>query len=386
MTLAPQAMDAARMLKPNDRIGILGGGQLGRMLAMAATRLGLRTIILCPDENCPAAIVADTHIVADYEDEAGLAALAEAARVVTYEFENVPAASVASLTRLGVHVAPGAKPLSIAQDRLNEKEFVRSLGGRTPDFYAVETLEDLRAGLAITGTPAILKTRRLGYDGKGQTRIGTDTDNLDQTWDAAIAHAWAEVGARPSILEAFVPFRCEISVIAARGVPGPDGTAPIAMYDPPKNDHRSGILWRSSVPAPVGTALIDDAKAMTRAMMEALDYVGVVGVEFFVLEDETLMVNEFAPRVHNSGHWTEAACAISQFENHIRAVAGWPLGDPARHSNTQMENLIGEDVRAWHDWLCAPDVLVNLYGKQEIRPGRKMGHVTRIMWKSEGDH
>ncbi|MEM1191961.1 MAG: 5-(carboxyamino)imidazole ribonucleotide synthase [Pseudomonadota bacterium] len=369
----------ATILNPNDRIGILGGGQLGRMLAMAATRLGLRPVILCPDENCPAAITADQHIIADYEDEVGLATLAAAANVVTYEFENVPAASVACLTRLGARVAPGATPLSIAQDRLKEKEFVRSLGGKTPEFYAVDSLEDLRAGLAVTGTPAILKTRRLGYDGKGQTRIGTDTDNLDRTWDAAINHAWAEVGARPSILEALVPFQCEISVIAARGVaPDATGPAPIAMYDPPKNDHRNGILWRSTVPAPVPLAVIKDAKAMTHTMLEALDYVGVVGVEFFVLADNTLMINEFAPRVHNSGHWTEAVCTISQFEQHIRAVAGWPLGDTTRHSDARMENLIGDEVTAWQNRLATPNVLVNLYGKQQIRPGRKMGHVTMV--------
>ena len=366
-------------IKPNDCVGILGGGQLGRMLAMAAARLGLRTHILCPDENCPAAQVASTHTVADYEDEAALEAFAAQIDVVTYEFENVPARTVAKLHECGVSVSPGARPLEIAQDRLKEKDFVRSLGGQTPDYFAVDSLEALHEGLKITGAPAILKTRRFGYDGKGQTRIGTHEQDLAARWDEAIAHAWAEIGARPSILEAFVPFECEISVIAARGYAEQDGqAAPIVMYDPSTNEHKNGILSRSTVPSRVQATTIEQAKRMTRTMLEALDYIGVMGVEFFVMKDGSLMINEFAPRVHNSGHWTEAACTISQFENQIRAVAGWPLGACTRHSDAVMDNLIGEDARAWPQWFATPNAMINLYGKKDIRDGRKMGHVTVI--------
>jgi len=278
---------------------------------------------------------------------------------------------------LGLNVAPGAKALEIAQDRLKEKEFVISLGGRTPLYHPVNDLESLGDGLKITGRPAILKTRHLGYDGKGQTRIGMENDNLDRTWEEAKIYAWEEVGAQPSILEAFIPFEREISVIAARGRDGD-----IAIYDPPENIHREGILDQSHVPAKISVETYEKACNLTKTMLCELDYVGVIGVEFFVMEDGDVLVNEFAPRVHNSGHWTEAACMISQFEQHIRAVCGWPLGATDRHSDAVMENLIGEKVKSWPSLSLCKDKMLNLYGKREARPGRKMGHITTLIQKS----
>lgn len=368
---------AKPMVAPGHTVGILGGGQLGRLLSLAASRLGLRTHIFCPEADCPAAHVANDQTISAYTDEKALIEFARQVEIVTYEFENVPAETIDILSRAGAHVAPGKKPLAIAQDRLHEKEFVNRIGGKTPLYHAVETVDDLREGLAITGHPAILKTRRFGYDGKGQTRINDASGNLGQTWDAAIAHAWEEIGARPSILEAYVPFTCEISVIAARGWDGQ-----VALYDPPENIHRSGILDHSTVPASVSGDVIESAFALTKTMLADLDYVGVVGVEFFVLDTGELLVNEFAPRVHNSGHWTEAACHTSQFEQHIRAVCGWPLGTTDRHSNAIMQNLIGDDVRAWSDHVSDPHNVLNLYGKGDIREGRKMGHVTTLSPKS----
>lgn len=358
---------------PNGVIGVLGGGQLGRMLAMAAARLGLRTHIFAPDEPCPAADVVARRTIASYTDETALAGFAREVDVVTYEFENVPAETVTILERLGAEVAPGAKALAIAQDRLAEKEFVNAIGARTAPFHAVDDLASLEAGLRAVGRPAILKTRRLGYDGKGQTVIGEESDDLGLTWEEAKRKAWDEIGARPSILEGFIDFDCEISVIGARARSGD-----IALYDPPQNRHRGGILRTSTVPAPVSPETVAEAQRITALMLEQLDYVGVIGVEFFVLGNGALLVNEFAPRVHNSGHWTIDACACSQFEQHIRAVAGWPLGDPSRHSDAVMENLIGAEANDWPALAKTPGLAVHLYGKGAPRPGRKMGHVTQI--------
>lgn len=360
-------------LSPGATIGILGGGQLGRMLAMAAAELGLRAYIFCPDPNCPASDVASAISASHYDDNDALQEFARAVDVVTYEFENVPVGAVETLERAGVCVRPGAGALENAQDRIVEKEFINSLGIATAKFHAVDCLADLEIGLAKIGRPAILKTRRLGYDGKGQTRI-TDKDiDLHGAFEKATAFAWAEVGAAPSILEGFVPFTCEISVIAARGTDGD-----IKLFDAPENTHQSGILKTSAVPAKISEATLSDAHKATRKILDALNYVGVIGVEFFVLADGNLIVNEIAPRVHNSGHWTSDACAVSQFEQHIRAVAGWPLGDPVRHSNAVMENLIGEDASDWRSITGETNACLHLYGKNEIRPGRKMGHVTRL--------
>lgn len=371
-------LDGAGHYMPlNGHVGILGGGQLGRLLAMAASRLGLNVHILCPEENCPAARVATSHIVADYTDERALTQLAQMCDVVTYEFENVPAQSVTTIIERGASVFPGAKPLAIAQDRLLEKRFVHEIGGQTPIFHPVDDLASLEEGLKKTGRPAILKTRHLGYDGKGQTRISPETDDLGATWQDAIEHAWNEIGAKPSILEAFVPFECEVSIIAARSQ-----TGEIALYDPSENIHDHGILRTSTVPATITAKSEQVIRDLTHKIIAELDYVGVIGIEYFVAGDGEILVNEFAPRVHNSGHWTEAACTISQFEQHIRAVCGWPLGDPNRHSNGVMTNLLGSEMDDWRQFADEKNTMLTLYGKREGREGRKMGHYTRLASRS----
>ena len=367
----------SRTVSPNGTIGILGGGQLGRMLSLAAARLGLKTHIFAPEERNPAYDVAAARTIAPYTDEKALKAFAEAVDVITYEFENVPVETVDILTGLGARVSPGARALAVAQDRIIEKSFARSIGARTAPYFAVDDLSSLETGLKEIGRPAILKTRRLGYDGKGQTVIGAEARNLGLTWEEATRKAWEEIGARPAILEGFVEFECEISVIGARAADGA-----IELYDPPENRHRGGILRTSIVPADVEDETIDEARAITGKILSELDYVGVVGVEFFVLKDGSVMVNEFAPRVHNSGHWTIDACGVSQFEQHIRAIAGWPLGDPARHSDAVMENLIGDEADKWRDCARTRQLCVHLYGKREARPGRKMGHVTQLKRRS----
>lgn len=365
------------MIEPGGTIGVLGGGQLGRMLAIAAARLGLKTHIYAPEADSPAFDVAAAATLAGYGDSTALAAFAKAVDVVTYEFENVPAETVEVLIRLGADVAPGAKALAVAQDRLMEKEFARSIGAETAPFHAVDDLADLEEGLKRVGRPAILKTRRLGYDGKGQTRIGADAGDLEHAWKDAKKKAWDEIGARPSILEGVVDFECEMSIIGARGRNGD-----IALYDPPRNSHRDGVLRQSIVPAGVADSAVVSAFAIARRVLTELDYVGVIGVEFFVRRDGSLAFNEFAPRVHNSGHWTLDACAVSQFEQHVRAVAGWPLGSPERHSDAVMENLIGEDVDRWSAIAGERAACLHLYGKGAARPGRKMGHVTRLKARS----
>ncbi|WP_274627294.1 5-(carboxyamino)imidazole ribonucleotide synthase [Arvimicrobium flavum] len=352
-------------LKAGQTIGIIGGGQLGRMLAMAAARLGYRTLILEPQSDCPAAQVADGQIVAAYDDAAALAELAARCAVVTYEFENVPVAAAHMLAER-VPVLPPPRALEVSQDRLVEKTFLNGAGAHTAPFRAVGSEPELLAALDAFGGEGVLKTRRLGYDGKGQHVFRKDASS-DQ------AAVFAAMGGVPLILEGFVAFEHEISIIAARGADGA-----LAAYDPAQNVHRNGILHTSTLPAAITPETADAAKRSAFAILEALDYVGVIGVEFFVLPDTSLLVNEIAPRVHNSGHWTEAACLISQFEQHIRAVAGLPLEGGRRHSNCVMENLIGDDVLRAEALLAEPNVLLHLYGKSEARPGRKMGHFTRL--------
>jgi 5-(carboxyamino)imidazole ribonucleotide synthase len=352
-------------LPPGSTIGILGSGQLGRMLAMAAARLGFKCHVYS-DEPGPAFDVATVTTIAPYDDEARLREFAAAVAVATYEFENIPAETVKFLSQR-VPVRPGAKALACAQDRLNEKRLARELGAMTADFAAVDSLSDLIARMAETGLPAILKTRRFGYDGKGQAKIMHPGD---------AGAAWAAMRGQAAVLETFVPFQREVSVVAVRNV---DGV--FAAYDVTENDHRDHILHTSVVPARLSQAAASEAIQTTRALAEALDYVGVLTVEFFVLEHgprERLYVNEIAPRVHNSGHWTIDACTVSQFENHIRAVAGWPIGSAERHSNATMTNLIGKDANAWAKLAAEPGASIHLYGKHEARPGRKMGHVTKI--------
>jgi 5-(carboxyamino)imidazole ribonucleotide synthase len=355
-----------RVLKPGDTIGIIGGGQLGRMLCIAALRLGFRTLILDPDADCPAAAAAHGMVVAAHDDIAGLEELSRRSAVITYEFENVPVGPLDSAD-LACPVRPGTQALAIAQDRVTEKDFFNALGIATAPFRAVDDAADAAAAFAECG-PGILKTRRLGYDGKGQARMARADE---------VEAAFAAMSGAPAIYEGLVRFEREISVIAARFA---DGTC--VSFDPPENRHEAGILRISTVPADISEATAYAARSAARALLEALGYVGVAGVEFFVLPDGSIIANEFAPRVHNSGHWTEAACAASQFELHIRAVAGLPPADTARHSDAVMHNLIGDDVLTLGDWLATPQALVHLYGKAEARPGRKMGHVTVLSPKS----
>lgn len=354
-----------RPLVPGDMIGIIGGGQLGRLLAMAAARLGFRTTVLEPQPDCPAAQVACSQIVADYHDRAALHSLAARSAVITYEFENVPVGAAKHLTD-HVPVFPPPQALETAQDRLAEKTFLNAQGISTARFAPVDNTDDLKRALAGFGGNGVLKTRRLGYDGKGQ-RVFRDATEKDCT---GVVEA---MGSVPLILEEWVPFAFEFSIVAARAL---DGT--VAAFDAARNEHRDGILRRSTVPAGLDRAMEEKAREASFDLMKALGYVGVIGVEFFALADGTVRANEFAPRVHNSGHWTEAACAISQFEQHIRAVAGLPLGATRRHSDCVMENLIGDDVERIPDLVGEPDVVLNLYGKTETRPGRKMGHFTRL--------
>lgn len=345
-------------------IGIIGGGQLGRMLAMAAARLNFRTVILEPQPDCPAAQVANAQIVAPYDDEHGLDQLATASDLITYEFENVPVSAAIRLASARP-VFPPPKALEVAQDRLVEKRFINDCGIATARFHAVDSQADLELALSDFGGAGVLKTRRLGYDGKGQRVFRSTSDDP--------AGAFMALGQVPLILESFVPFDREISIIAARS---PDGSS--ACFDPAENVHRNGILHTSTVPASVGSATADAARAAATAILDALGYVGVIGVEFFVLADGSVVANEIAPRVHNSGHWTEAACVVSQFEQHIRAIAGLPLGDTSRHSDCVMQNLIGDDIAGVPGLLAERNVLVHLYGKAEARSGRKMGHFTRL--------
>jgi 5-(carboxyamino)imidazole ribonucleotide synthase len=349
-------------LAPGSTIGILGGGQLARMLALAAAPLGLKCHIFAPESDSPAFQVSAAHLVANYDDEAALLEFAAEVDAITYEFENVPVAAVAFLEKLKP-VRPGSKALRVAQDRLNEKTLAREMGAMTAGFAGVNSLDELRQAVNAVGLPAILKTVRFGYDGKGQAKIMAADD---------IEPAWAALKGAPAILESFVSFEKEISVICARGADGQ-----FAAYEPVENVHRHHILHTSTVPAELDDMLAIEAVYLAQRMAETLDYVGVMGVEFFVGGGQ-LYVNEIAPRVHNSGHWTQNACVVSQFEQHMRAVAGWPLGATTRHSDVVMTNLLGDDAGLWQALAGKPDVGLHLYGKAESRPGRKMGHFNRI--------
>ncbi len=350
-------------------IGILGGGQLSRMLAMAAAKLGYQTIIFDPDANAPARQVASDHVIARYDDEAALAAFAARSDVVTYEFENVPVAAAKFINAL-TPVRPGAQALEVAQDRLWEKKFLNEAGIETAPFMAVNSAEDLAAAMDSFEGTGVLKTRRMGYDGKGQ-------QVLKAADPASAADIYTPFNGVPLILEGFVPFEREISVIAARGLNGA-----IAVFDPAENVHREGTLYTSTVPAKASGETLVQARKAAQEILEALEYVGVIGVEFFVMANGGLIANEIAPRVHNSGHWTEAACANSQFEQHIRAITGLPLGDPVRHSDCVMENLIGDEIGQMEALCAESNVVVHHYGKLDIRAGRKMGHFTRLSNKS----
>ena len=358
-------------IPPGSTIGILGGGQLGRMLAMAAARLGFRSHIYAPDSDSPAFDVAAAHTVAAYEDEAALSAFAAAVDVATYEFENIPVATIEFLSAR-VTVRPGAKALACAQDRMKEKSLARDLGAMTAQFAAIDSFSDLAQVLdGGFPVPSVLKTRRFGYDGKGQAKILTRSD---------AEAAWTAMKGQPSILESFVNFRAEVSVVAARGH---DGS--FKAFDVTENEHRNHILHRSVAPASLDPNVANDAVAIAQKIAERQDYVGVFAIEFFVVRDEgldRLFVNEMAPRVHNSGHWTMDGALTSQFEQHIRAVAGWPLGSPAlKTPGSEMINLIGDDILAWEKIAAEPGAFFHHYGKKDARPGRKMGHVNRLLPK-----
>jgi 5-(carboxyamino)imidazole ribonucleotide synthase len=354
-------------LKPGDTIGILGGGQLGRMLAMAAARLGLRCQVFSPDPDSPAFDVVLNATCAEYADVEALELFANDVDVITYEFENVPAAS-AMILAARRPVLPDRKILETTQDRLAEKDFVTRLGIGTADYADVSSAAALRTAISRIGQPAVLKTRRFGYDGKGQAiiRNGDDPDLV-----------WENLATRSAILEAFIPFEREISVIAARGA-----DRQVECFDVTENEHSDHILKISRAPAAISDALATQARGIAERIAHALNYVGVLAVEMFVVPGDggpKVLVNEIAPRVHNSGHWTLDGASISQFEQHIRAIAGWPLGKPVRHGPVTMTNLIGDDINDYERWLTVPGATVHLYGKGPPRPGRKMGHVTQVV-------
>jgi 5-(carboxyamino)imidazole ribonucleotide synthase len=353
----------APVLKPEATIGILGGGQLGRMLALAAARLGFKCHVFSPNPDSPAFDVVHRVTCADYADTEALDRFAADVEVVTYEFENVPAETAAFLAAR-MPVLPDPKILAITQDRLAEKNFVSNLGIRVAPFADVAQPAALAEAIERIGRPAVLKTRRFGYDGKGQATIKPGSD---------LQAAWSEVGGQPSILEAFVPFVREVSVITARGHDGA-----VESYDVTENEHRDHILKVSRVPAAISEQGAGEARRIAEVIAQKFGYVGVLAVEMFVLRDGGLLVNEIAPRVHNSGHWTLDGASVSQFEQHIRAVARWPLQKPVRYGRIEMTNLIGSEVEDYRRYLAMPGAALHLYGKGAVRPGRKMGHVTRV--------
>ena len=352
------------MIEPGATIGILGDGQLGRMIVLAAARLGYRCHVYGPEPDSPAKQVTPYATTASYGDRAALARFAEAVDVVTFEFENVPADTAEILAAIKP-VRPGADALRIAQDRLKEKNFLRSIDVATAQYREVASAEALVRAARDIGPHGVLKTVRGGYDGKGQVAIRADTD---------LAAAWREMGAELGILESYVDFRCEISVIVARGTGGD-----WAAYVPVENHHAHHILDTTIAPARIAPAVAMRAEAIARHVADRLELVGLLAVEMFVTSTGEVLVNELAPRPHNSGHWTIDACVTSQFEQLVRAVCGLPLGSPERHSDAVMTNLIGGDIERWREALAEPAAKLHLYGKAKMAPGRKMGHVTRLL-------
>jgi 5-(carboxyamino)imidazole ribonucleotide synthase len=352
---------ATKALPPGSTIGILGGGQLGRMTAMAAARLGYRSVVYSPEAHSIAGDVATAHISGAYDDATALARFADAVDVVTYEFENVPEATVAECARRKP-VRPGIKPIHFAQHRLREKEFFRKSGLGTADYQQIAGEGDISRATAL---PGILKTSTEGYDGKGQIRVHSRED---------LSAAWDKLGRRECILEALVDFECEISAIVARGLDGEARCFPIGL-----NEHRDGILRTTAVPSGLPSTVEKQAKAYGLRLAESLDLVGLVALEMFVTREGRVLANEMAPRPHNSGHWTIDACATSQFEQLVRAVCGLPLGAVDVLAPSRMINLIGEETNDWARYLAEPTARLHLYGKGKARAGRKMGHVTYVM-------
>jgi 5-(carboxyamino)imidazole ribonucleotide synthase len=352
-------------LAPGSTIGILGGGQLGRMIAAAAARLGYRSHVFTPEKGSPAGYVTPYVTVAPFDDTAALGQFAGTVDVVTYEFENVPVEAAEFVAGQGRPMLPGPDVLRITQDRLREKDFLRSVDVATTRYREVTSLAALRRAVRDIGARSVLKTVRLGYDGKGQVMLGPDSD---------LAAAWKRIGGEVAILEALVDFTCEISVIVARNGPGSGAT-----YVPVDNQHVNHVLDTTIAPARIRVELALGAVAIARHVAERLEVVGLLAVEMFVTTTGELLVNELAPRPHNSGHWTIDACYTSQFEQLVRAIAGLPLGSTERHSDAVMKNLIGSDVEKWRDALNDPMTKLHVYDKEEARPGRKMGHTTRLL-------
>ncbi|MCL4138647.1 UNVERIFIED_CONTAM: hypothetical protein GTU68_038856 [Idotea baltica] len=331
------------------------------MLSVAAARLGFKTCIFEPQGDCPASHVANYHFKAEYSDTDALTAFANACDVITFEFENIPTDALDVVEAI-TPIYPNRDALATSQDRFLEKNFLTRIGLQTAPYAAVDTAESLELAIDQIGTPAILKTRRMGYDGKGQSRLMTPDD---------APRAIADMAGAPAVLEGFIDFSHEVSVIGTRSIDGA-----IACFDPGENVHRDGILHSTTVPAKLSPGQRTDAVLLTANILNALDYVGTMGVELFVTSHR-FIVNEIAPRVHNSGHWTQNGCAIDQFEQHIRAIAGWPLGDGSRHSNVVMENLIGDDVTRLPD-IAKTNTAIHLYGKADAKAGRKMGHINTV--------
>jgi 5-(carboxyamino)imidazole ribonucleotide synthase len=361
-----EAKTLSAPVAPGGTIGILGGGQLGRMLALAAARLGLKTHIYSNQPDAPAFLVSSAQSCAGYDDWGVLRAFARSCDAITFEFENIPAETLDFVAQFAP-AAPGARALRVTQDRLAEKDLAKSLGIATPAYRSVNSVDEADTAFTSVGaTRAVLKTRRMGYDGKGQAIVASAKEARS---------AFESFKGSAMILEAFVDFTFEASVVAARASDGA-----FAAYDPPENIHGDHILRRSIVPGRVSASVATEAKSIAERIAHALDFAGVLAVEFFVAGD-TLLFNEVAPRVHNSGHWTIEACAVSQFEQHIRIVAGWPLGDPTRHSDAVMDNIIGSEAERWLEFAGRCSGL-HLYGKPEIRQGRKMGHITTLSPKT----
>ncbi|SDG52515.1 5-(carboxyamino)imidazole ribonucleotide synthase [Roseospirillum parvum] len=366
---------ALAALPPGATIGILGGGQLGRMLALAAARLGYRCHAFCPDPASPAFEVSAAHTVAAYDDHQALAGFAAKVDVITYEFENIALPGVEFLAGLKP-VRPDPAALAVGQHRPSEKRFFERIGAAVPPWRIATSAAELAAALAEVPPPAVAKTTRLGYDGKGQVKLMPGQDP-----EAAAGQAWAALASDEVLVESFVDFVAEVSVVVARGL---DGAA--AAFDPAGNVHRDHILHTSTVPARLPAEVAEKARRIALDAAEALDLVGVMAVEMFVTADHRLLVNEMAPRVHNSGHWTQDACLTDQFEQHIRAICGLPLGSPLRLADAEMTNLLGEEANpeAVRALLAEPGACLHLYGKAEARPGRKMGHVNRLRpWRAD---
>jgi 5-(carboxyamino)imidazole ribonucleotide synthase len=352
------------VILPGATVGVLGGGQLGRMFTLQARTMGYGVVVLDPDPASPAGAVANRHIRAPYDDERALSDLSESCAAITTEFENVPAAALQTLTRSSL-VRPPVEAVATSQDRIAEKSFLQSHGIPTAKFRAVRDLRELKTAVTALRLPALLKTSRFGYDGKGQALVKSEEDAV---------RAFQRFGGVPCVLEERLALECELSVVLARGVDGDVAPFPVA-----ENQHRDGILETSVVPARVPEAMMREARELATGLAEEMEYVGVLGVELFVANGSRLLVNEMAPRPHNSGHYTLDACSTDQFEQQLRALCGLPLAQPWLLSPVAMINLLGDlwadGEPRWEEALSRPGVRLHLYGKAEARPGRKMGHL-----------